>query len=264
MDNISNLYFWCYKVLPLVYDDSLSYYEVLCKVREKINELVEALNNFENINNDYTDEQIKILKDYLLNEINVLRANTMNEINRLDGSISASNAELRALINETFNGITSYIDTEIFDSKIELINYVNEQIEKIGKSFFVVSPVSGTKMDVQGALNEMYDNLRYFSLTATEYDNLELTAQDYDAKSISASMYDLYGMTSPEERFTLMVNPFNGKLQDMRTVIDMLVNLHKDALTATQYDTKGYTATAFDALGYTAHQWDFEATILTA
>lgn len=33
--------FWCYKVLPLVYDDSLSYYEVLCKVVNYINELIE-------------------------------------------------------------------------------------------------------------------------------------------------------------------------------------------------------------------------------
>lgn len=33
--------FWCQKVLPLVYDDSLSYYEVLCKVVVYINELIE-------------------------------------------------------------------------------------------------------------------------------------------------------------------------------------------------------------------------------
>ena len=33
--------FWCQKVLPLVYDDSLSYYEVLCKVVQYINELIE-------------------------------------------------------------------------------------------------------------------------------------------------------------------------------------------------------------------------------
>lgn len=33
--------FWCYKVLPLVYDDSLSYYEVLCKIVTYINELIE-------------------------------------------------------------------------------------------------------------------------------------------------------------------------------------------------------------------------------
>lgn len=33
--------FWCYKVIPLVYDNSLSYYEVLCKVVKYINELIE-------------------------------------------------------------------------------------------------------------------------------------------------------------------------------------------------------------------------------
>ena len=33
--------FWCMKVLPLVYDDSLSYYEILCKVVKYINDLIE-------------------------------------------------------------------------------------------------------------------------------------------------------------------------------------------------------------------------------
>jgi hypothetical protein len=42
MDNCNELKhfkFWCQKVLPLVYDDSLSYYEVLCKVVDYINNL---------------------------------------------------------------------------------------------------------------------------------------------------------------------------------------------------------------------------------
>lgn len=33
--------FWCQKILPLVYDDSLSYYEVLCKVVDYINQLID-------------------------------------------------------------------------------------------------------------------------------------------------------------------------------------------------------------------------------
>lgn len=32
---------WCHKVLPLVYDDSLSDYEILCKVVGYINKLIE-------------------------------------------------------------------------------------------------------------------------------------------------------------------------------------------------------------------------------
>jgi predicted sugar kinase len=41
MDSITPVKFWCYKILPLVYDDSLSYYEVLCKVVKKLNEVIE-------------------------------------------------------------------------------------------------------------------------------------------------------------------------------------------------------------------------------
>lgn len=41
MPDLNYFRFWCYKVLPLVYDDSLSYYEVLCKVVDYINKLIE-------------------------------------------------------------------------------------------------------------------------------------------------------------------------------------------------------------------------------
>lgn len=42
MTNLNKFKFWCYKVLPLVYDDSLSYYEVLCKVVKYINDLIDS------------------------------------------------------------------------------------------------------------------------------------------------------------------------------------------------------------------------------
>lgn len=44
MSDIKRLKYWCYKVLPLVYDESLSYYEVLCKVVTKLNEVIETSN----------------------------------------------------------------------------------------------------------------------------------------------------------------------------------------------------------------------------
>lgn len=44
--------YYCQKVLPLVYDNSLSYYEVLCKLTNKINELVDTVNELESKLND--------------------------------------------------------------------------------------------------------------------------------------------------------------------------------------------------------------------
>jgi hypothetical protein len=40
---LTNMRFWCQQVLPAVYDDSLSYYELLCKVVNKLNELIEQV-----------------------------------------------------------------------------------------------------------------------------------------------------------------------------------------------------------------------------
>ena len=51
---INEFKFWCQKVLPLVYDDELSYYEVICKCVDYINNLIE---NDKAISNDV--EQLK-------------------------------------------------------------------------------------------------------------------------------------------------------------------------------------------------------------
>ena len=40
-NNLTHFKFWCQKVLPLVYDDSLSYYEILCKVVDYVNKLID-------------------------------------------------------------------------------------------------------------------------------------------------------------------------------------------------------------------------------
>ena len=42
MHTLKHFRFWCQKVLPLVYDKSLSYYEVLCKVVKYINDLIDS------------------------------------------------------------------------------------------------------------------------------------------------------------------------------------------------------------------------------
>ena len=45
MGDFKHFHFWCQKVLPLVYDESLSYYEVLCKVVDYLNHMLDDVNN---------------------------------------------------------------------------------------------------------------------------------------------------------------------------------------------------------------------------
>ena len=41
---MSDFKFWCQRVLPAVYDSSLSYYELLCKVSESLNKTMQNVN----------------------------------------------------------------------------------------------------------------------------------------------------------------------------------------------------------------------------
>lgn len=44
MDKLTPFAFWCQKVMPAVLDDSLSFYEVLCKLTAKLNDAIETIN----------------------------------------------------------------------------------------------------------------------------------------------------------------------------------------------------------------------------
>ena len=66
--DIGQLRFWCQKILPLVYDDSLSYYETLCKLTATLNEVIETINNIpEYIQSLDYDEKLKKIYPNALN-----------------------------------------------------------------------------------------------------------------------------------------------------------------------------------------------------
>lgn len=77
--------FWCQKVLPLVYDDSLSYYELLCKVVRHLNDIIENL--------DITNENVRRLHDSF-----VALQNYVNEISEQAerAESAANNANFRS------------------------------------------------------------------------------------------------------------------------------------------------------------------------
>lgn len=72
LDKIQRLRFWCQKVLPLVYDESLSYYEFLCKVANILNEVIDHENDLSDAFIDleqYVDENVKDLETKITNVI---------------------------------------------------------------------------------------------------------------------------------------------------------------------------------------------------
>ena len=100
--------FWCQKVLPLVYDDSLSYYELLCKVVGKLNELAENQNNL----SDEIKEVAKDLNDFKTQVPEMVEAKVeewlnnyitthglVNSVNGMTGVVTLTAADVGAIAN---------------------------------------------------------------------------------------------------------------------------------------------------------------------
>lgn len=86
---------WCHKILPLVYDESLSYYEVLCKLQQKLNEVVKSQNNLQ--------DEFYQLKEWIDTQLEKYSKEQLDEL--LD------DGTLENIINEhIFNDLNTKID----------------------------------------------------------------------------------------------------------------------------------------------------------
>lgn len=119
---IPNFKFWCQKVLPSVYDDSLSYYELLCKVVDYLNKTIDQSNA--------TAKEMEELKSYVDNYFKNL--DVTEEINnKLDDM--AADGTLDKIINENiFNELNE--DIKNIDAKVTQVGEkVDADIAQIRK-----------------------------------------------------------------------------------------------------------------------------------
>ena len=106
MKNIRPFRFWCQKVLPLVYDDSLSYYELLCKVVAKLNEVIS--------NENELNEAFQQLKEWIENWVDTQDFQKMID-DKLDEMVKDGtfdkliNQEIFGDLNEKVNNNTTNI-----------------------------------------------------------------------------------------------------------------------------------------------------------
>lgn len=100
---VDSFRFWCQKVLPLVYDDSLSYYELLCKVVDYLNNTIADVNTLGSDVDNLNEAFIK-LQDYVNNYFSTL--DVQEEVNKkLDEMVE--NGTFDKLLSKIFSGVVN-------------------------------------------------------------------------------------------------------------------------------------------------------------
>lgn len=233
--------------LPTTFDESLSYYEQVCQLIAMINKVAEKVNMLGEDafaeSKKYTDSEIRKLKDELeieLNEMNSILLGFSNSIHALEVEYFEFNEEIKRMLIEMEGRLELFI-----------LNHVTDKLP------FLINPWTGVKMPIQDIFNYIPSAI-HNSLTAFEYDQMGLTAAEYDAKKITAENYIKYGRwIFLREIYFRMWNPFTGELTSQEQVIHMLADLHKNALTASEYDALNLTAEEYDNHNLNAYEYDW-------
>lgn len=101
MDELTPFAFWCQKVMPAVLDDSLSFYEVLCKLTAKLNDAIETINGH--------SELIKTMQSEI-DALQTLTAQHTQQIADLTKKVQA-NANNITAINTRTKGLSTKTDS---------------------------------------------------------------------------------------------------------------------------------------------------------
>lgn len=138
------------------------------------------------------------------------------------------------------------------------------------QNVLVLSPVSGKVMTIGDALQELYETMRLESITAGEYDSLQLTAGEYDSwrvdyypTGLTAFEYDFYAkrylLKTIEQ--TWVWHPLLGRRVPAAQVIDFNTELIRSfgTLTAGEYDVMNLTAGEYDDQLLEAIIFDFSS-----
>lgn len=177
---ISSIRTRCTPILPAVYSESLSYYEEVCKVVAKMNEIIEIVNNIDDsileVANHYTDnavrdmesrvydavQEVNSLKEEITKEFDVIVDITEEKLNIIDDRLDEMYSRMEALVVE--------LDERMNISIQENNNFIFSKLEKSLSQIKVVNYFTGMRVTVQEMFNYLAmlhteSSIRYDELT---------------------------------------------------------------------------------------------------
>ena len=232
--------FWCQKVLPLIYDDSLSYLEVLCKVTAKLNELVEV-DNQQNEAIQALQEDVSQLEYYLeeLKGCIALEYDSNNSYSK--GMYCIFNGDLYVCEESTTGEFdrSAWLHTNLGDELSNTnhdlslldnrVQFTEGEIERINQS---ITTINSRIENIITELAPTYDDNRtysegeYCTFLRNLYVCTATTTGEFDRACWDGTDvgFELYQLKQETERIDTAVNAFQRALENIREQLITLTN----------------------------------------
>lgn len=178
MNTTTKLWWLCYKAIPLVFDNSLSYLEMLARLLEYVNNLKDALKElYETVEN--LDEKVEQYYSDLLSRLDELETTLRNYI---DSELQNTKDELLETIEENNTAMNQKIQ--------DFIDYINGLIGEVKDVCF--NPTNGHYENVCKILQDIYTHMQIDAMTVGEFDSTNyITVEYFDDFGLTAQEFDL-------------------------------------------------------------------------
>lgn len=244
--------YYSYKILPLVYDEALSYWEQIVMLCGKINDLIKIVNS---VGLDYQSADAAVLKaakeyadtitNKLQNDFDSLSKQINQQINEIQNDFDQFIIEQKQSLDAGLIQIQNKLDYELNDINQNLaalwiaMNYLfyqqDDYMQKIykalkeyidetiayttGGKIMVINPILGSVTTLNKALDDVLQYIAQIgAITMAQYDSLHLTMAEYDNYKITMRDYSLKAYFIFFERLALVdfTSDVNNSLDNMR------------------------------------------------
>lgn len=200
-DGIPYLRFWCQKVLPAVYDQSLSYYEVLCKLAAFLNKMVEELEKMQD-NIDALHKAYKDLQDWVNAEIARFEAHmeqhfddlTQELWNRFEQYKNNTNTTLQQWFNDyatnTTNNLNKKFNDFVTNANTRIDQMFNTYTSSTNNEFNTwktdfTNQYNQWKNEVEGQIRNINSNISSLTTRVATLENMIKKYPEFNYKSFT-------------------------------------------------------------------------------
>lgn len=200
-DGIPYLRFWCQKVLPAVYDQSLSYYEVLCKLAAFLNKMLDELEKMQG-NIDALHKAYKELQDWVNAEIARFEEHmeqhfddlTKELWNKFEQYKNDTNTTLQQWFSEyetnTTNNLNKKFNEFVTNANTRIDNMFNTYTANTNNDFNAwktefTNQYNEWKAEVDGQITNINSNIRSLTTRVAALENMIKTYPEFNYKSFT-------------------------------------------------------------------------------